>query len=138
MFLLQVLSIAVEASEDSQQLELPLRESFLDAAMLSIPHGSLSTPVAGILLLCSPDLLHIYDAARIASRFSAPPDFFASASLQPVACQLPIRDAVVAKLFLVLNDFYTATEPPQVIIWSFLRASRRHQLHVDLECCVLG
>lgn len=114
MFLLQVVSIAVEASEDSQQLELTLRESFLDAAMLSSPLGSLSTPVAGILLLCSPDLLHIYDAARIASRFSAPSDFFASASLQPVACQLPIRDAVVAKLFLVLNDFYTATEPPQV------------------------
>jgi hypothetical protein len=100
-----------------QILELPLHGPFADAAVLSRPGGNLSTPVAGILVLCSPGLLHIYDGAGIASRFSDPSeDSSTSASLQPVPWQLPIRDVVVAKLILVSNGLYTAMKPPQVII----------------------
>ena len=100
-----------------QILELPLHGPFANAAVLSRPGGNLNTLVAGILVFCSPGLLHIYDGDGIASRFSDPfEDSSSSASLQLVPWQLPIRDVVVAKFFLVLNDLYTAIKPPQVII----------------------
>ncbi|KAG0570226.1 hypothetical protein KC19_6G145700 [Ceratodon purpureus] len=101
---LTVLSLDEEASE--KQLELPLHGPFADAVTLSRPGGTLSTPVAAILVLSSPGLLHMYDGVGIISHFFSPPaeDSVKQACLQPLPWQAPLKDVVFSQLFLVSPD----------------------------------
>lgn len=124
-----MLSLEGEASEKLHQLELLLHGPFGDMAMVPSPGGSLSTPVAAIMVLTSPGLLHTYDGAGIAAHFYAPTEECPSpSSLQPVPWQLPIRDVVVAKLYLVCDHSLAAKVLLQVLIW--LSSSLTAHIHI--------
>lgn len=110
------MSLDGEAAE--KQLELPLHGPFADAVTLSRPGGTLSTPVAAILVLSSPGLLHMYDGVGIISHFFTPPaeDSVNQENLQPLPWPLPLKDAVLSQLFLVSPDSSAARVLLQVII----------------------
>lgn len=112
------MSLDGEVSENLQQLELPLHGPFADAVTLSRPGGTLSTPVAAILVLSSPGLLHMYDGAGIVSHFFTPPaeDSVNQASVQPLPWQSPLKDVVFAKLFMVSPESFTAKVLLQVMM----------------------
>lgn len=106
---LTALSLHGEVSEKLKQLELPLQGPFADAVTLSRPGGTLSTRVAGILVLTSPGLLHMYDGAGIVARFfSSPEESVNQAFLQTLPWETPFKDAVVSQLFMVSTDSLTA------------------------------
>ena len=112
------MSLDGEASEKLEQLELPLHGPFADAVTLSKPGGTLSTPVAAILVLSSPGLLHMYDGAGIISHFFTPAaeDSVNQSYFQPLPWQLPFKDAVYSQLFVVSRDSAAAEVLLQVTI----------------------
>lgn len=114
---MKALSLHGEVSEKLKQLELPLQGPFADAVTLSRPGGTLSTRVAGILVLTSPGLLHMYDGAGIVARFfSSPEESVNQAFLQTLPWETPFKDAVVSQLFMVSTDSLTAKVLLQVMI----------------------
>lgn len=99
-----VLSLDREANE--KRLELPLHGPFADAMTLSRPGGTLGTPMAAILVLSSPGLLHMYDGVGIISHFFTSPaeDSASQTYLHPLPWPSPLKDAVFSQVFLVSLD----------------------------------
>jgi syntaxin-binding protein 5 len=113
---LKVLSLDREANE--KRLELPLHGPFADAVTLSRPGGTLGTPMAAILVLSSPGLLHMYDGVGIISHFFTSPaeDSASQTYLHPLPWPSPLKDAVFSQVFLVSLDSSAARVLLQVII----------------------